>query len=240
MQVRQLQSRDHGVPIYRTPVRIGIVTERGKRVQEIWLEEEQEEFVFPSSERPLLVRFDEGNFLLKEWSYEKEVDELLYQAQNDDVIGREWAVRELGGQFSGSAQDPAVVNTLTELASADPFWAVRVAALEGLGSADRSGVQPRALPTVFQEAALDVNSNVRRTAIRLLGAMGDPALNPFFQERFRQDDSYRVQAEALTAIGQSGDRGQLPFLREALEIPSHQDVIRRAAEGAIEALSRRR
>jgi HEAT repeat protein len=92
---------------------------------------------------------------------------------------------------------------------------------------------------LLQEAALDVDSQVRRTAIRLLGEMGDPALNPFFQDRFRGDDSYRVQAEALRAIGRSGDRNQLSFLREAAGVPSHQDVIREAAEWAIQELSTR-
>jgi len=47
-----------------------------------------------------------------------------------------------------------------------------------------------------------------------------------------------VQAETLRAVGRSGDRRQLPFLREALETPSHQDVIRQAAEWAIEELSK--
>ncbi len=228
VHVTQVQSRDRGVPIYKTPLRIGIVTPSGKRVEEVWLEEEHESFVFPSQEEPLLVRFDEGNFLLKEWTYKKGVDELLFQAKNDDVIGREWAVREL----ADAPDDPVVADALQHLALEDPFWAVRVAAVEGLAS--QASLESAAS---FQEAALDVNSNVRRAAIRVLGETGDPAFIPFFQERFRRDDSYLVQAETLTAIGRSGDRDQLPFLREALEVPSHRDVIRQAAERAIEALS---
>lgn len=230
LQVAQVQSRDHGVPLYRTPVRISIVTSSGKRVEEIWLTSERETFVFSSQEEPLLVRFDEGNWLLKEWSYEKSIEELAYQAQNDDVVGREWAVRELGG----SATDPIVAGVLTQLTSQDPFWAVRVAALETLGI----GGGPGALE-LFKDAALDIDSRVRRAAIRLLGETGDPALIPFFQDRFNQDDSYLVQAETLRAIGRIGDRRQLPFLREALELPSHQDVIRQAADWAIEELSKR-
>jgi hypothetical protein len=65
-------------------------------------------------------------------------------------------------------------------------------------------------------------------------------LIPFFQDRFRADDSYQVQAEALRAIGRSGDPGQISFLREALEIPSHQDVIEEAAEWAIVELTKGR
>ncbi len=229
VQVAQVQRRDHGVPIYRTPVRIGIVTSSGKRVEEVWLNRERETFVFPSQEEPLLVRFDEGNWLLKEWSYEKSVEELLFQAENDDAIGRAWAAREM----VDAATAPAVAAVLTKLTSEDPFWGARVAALETLGV----GGGPGALES-FKEAALDVDSRVRRAAIRLLGDTGGPDLIPFFQNRFSQDDSYLVQAEALRSIGRLGDRRQLPFLREALRVPSHQDVIRQAAEWAIEELSK--
>jgi aminopeptidase N len=229
LQVAQVQSRDHGVPLYRTPVRIGIVTSTGKTVEEVWLTGERETFVFPSNEKPLLVRFDEGNWLLKEWTYEKSVEELLFQARHDDVIGREWAARELGD----FASDPVVAAALVALVSEDPFWAVRVAAVETLGARGGPGpVDP------FETAALDVNSRVRRASIQALGEKDDPDLLPLFQDRFRQDDSYLVQAEALRAIGRSGDRRQLPFLREASEVPSHQDVIRQAAEWAIEELSK--
>ncbi len=228
LTVAQTQSRVHGVPIYRTPVRIGIVTPSGKRVEEVWLTSERDTFVFPSKEEPLLVRFDEGNWLLKEWSYPKSPEELLYQARNDDVIGREWAVRELG-RFPGV---PEVDGVLTELAEDDPFWAVRVAAIEMLGI--DGGSQTVEL---FTAAAHDEDSRVRRAAIRLLGERSDPALSAFFRDRFTKDDSYQVQAESLRAIGRSGDRGQLPFLEEALKMPSPRDVIRKAAEWAIEKIS---
>jgi len=230
LRVAQVQDRDHGVPIYRTPVRIGIVTASGKTVETVWLENEQDVFVFESREEPLLVRFDEGNWLLKEWTYDKSVEELLYQARHDDVIGREWAVRELGR----SGSDARVGSALATIAREDPSWAVRLAAIETIATAEG-----RAASEAFQTAATDANSQVRRAAIRILGGMADPTLVPFFRSRFEADDSYQVQAEALRAIGRSGDRSQLGFLRQASEMPSHSDVIRRAAMWAIEELAGR-
>jgi aminopeptidase N len=227
LQVAQVQNRDHGVPIYRTPVHIGIVTPSGKTVETVWLENERDAFIFESREEPLLVRFDEGNWLLKEWTYDKGVEELLYQARHDDVIGREWAVRELGR----SASDARVGAELVTIAREDGFWAVRLAAIETIAAADG----PVAIE-LFQTAATDANSRVRRAAIRILGGMDDPAMVPFFRSRFEADDSYQVQAEALRAIGRSGDRSQLGFLRQASEMPSHRDVIQRAAMWAIEEL----
>jgi HEAT repeat protein len=87
---------------------------------------------------------------------------------------------------------------------------------------------------------MDENSRVRRTALRVLGELGDPGLIPFFQNRFAEDDSYVAQAEALRSIGRVGDERHLPFLRDALEVPSHQDVIRQAAEWSIAEISRGR
>jgi aminopeptidase N len=230
-QVAQVQSRDHGVPIYRTPVQVGIVTATGKRVETVWLENERDEFVFDSLEKPLLVRFDEGNWLLKEWTYPKSVEELLYQARHDDVIGREWAVRELGR----SGNSARATDELLTRAQADPFWAVRVAALETIAAFDG-----RAAIELFQTAATDAHSQVRRAAIRILGEMGDQDMVPFFRSRFEADDSYQVQASALRAIGRSGDQSQLGFLRQASDMSSPRDVIRNAAIWAIEELEGRR
>ena len=228
LHVAQVQDRDHGVPIYRTPVQIGIVTRSGKTVEAVWLENERHDFVFESREEPLLVRFDEGNWLLKEWTYDKSLEKLLYQARHDDVIGREWAVREL----ERSASDARVGEALVTIAREDAFWAVRLAALETIAAADgRTSIE------LFQAAATEANSRVRRTAIRILGGMGNPAMVPFLRARFEADDSYQVQAECLRAIGRSGDQSQLGFLRQASEMPSHRDVIRLAAMWAIEELA---
>jgi aminopeptidase N len=229
LDVSQTQDRDHGVPIYKFPVQIGIVSGSGKRVETVWLENAHDSFTFPSAEQPLLVRFDDGNWLLKEWTYRKDVEELLYQARNDDVIGREWAVRRLA-DFGNEA---GVAEELDAIAFNDPFWAVRLAAVETVRSV--SGLES---VEVLRAAATDANSQVRRAAVRSLGEMEDAGLARFFRDTFASDSSYQVQAEALMAIGRIGDRGQLEFLRQVSTMDSPRDVIREAAEWAIEEISR--
>jgi aminopeptidase N len=228
LDVTQVQSHEHGVPIYEMPVQIGIVTESGKHVETVWLEHEHDTFVVPSTEEPLLVRFDEGNWLLKEWTYEKSVEELLYQTRHDDVIGREWAVRKLAdlGDHAG------VVEELSAIVFDDPFWAVRLAAVETVAS-----VSERESIEVLHAAATDANSQVRRAAIRAMGGTEDTTLVEFFRATFDADSSYQVQAEALRAIGRSGDQEQLNFLRWVSEMASPRNVIRNAAEWAIEEIS---
>jgi aminopeptidase N len=62
---------------------------------------------------------------------------------------------------------------------------------------------------------------------------------PFLKERFEKDDSYLAQAEALRSIGKCGDSSQIPFLKEAAQMKSYRNVIRRAAEAAIKAIKGR-
>jgi aminopeptidase N len=228
LDVTQVQGREHGVPIYRFPLQIGITTESEKLVETVWLEHQHDSFVFQSNEKPLLVRFDEGNWWLKEWTYEKDVEELLFQARHDDVIGREWAVRRLAdfGDHVGAAEE------LDAIVFDDPFWAVRLAAVETVAS-----LSERESGEILRAAATDANSQVRRAAIRHLGEMEDATLVEFFQSTFDADSSYQVQAEALRALGRSGGRGQLDFLREASAMDSPRDVIRTAAEWAIEVIA---
>jgi aminopeptidase N len=119
--IKQTQDRKLGTPVYRLPVKIGITTEAGKTVENIWLDEEQQAFAFDVAEKPLLVRFDEGDILLKEWTFNKSTEELLYQLKHDQAIGRMWAVGELKRRIN----DPAVHLALLEASGLDPFSAVR-------------------------------------------------------------------------------------------------------------------
>lgn len=119
--VKQMQDRKLGTPVYRLPVKIGITTEAGKTVEDIWLDEEQQFFAFDVAERPLMVRFDEGDILLKEWTFDKSTEELLYQLNHDQAVGRMWAIGELQERL----HDPAVRSALLEASGNDPFSTVR-------------------------------------------------------------------------------------------------------------------
>ena len=57
-----------------------------------------------------MVHFDEGDILLKEWTFRKTTDELLYQLKHDEAMGRMWAVDELQKRL----HDPAVHSALVE------------------------------------------------------------------------------------------------------------------------------
>jgi len=204
---------------------------KGKVVHKVWIKQKQEIFEFAANEKPLMVRFDEGNYLLKEWTFEKEIDELLFQLKNDDVIGKMWAASELV-KFKGN---PLVAEELRERMQNDPFWAVRRSALEAL-----SKLNVNMNVELLKKMCSDKNSKVRTTAIRILGDTRDSKLVVFFKDQFKTDDSYVAQAEALRSIGKCGNRSQISFLESMANMKSPRNVIKRAADWALRELKKDR
>ena len=230
LRVAQVQDLSRGVPVFRVPAAVKIVTAGRTDVHEVWIDEREETFALPAGAKPLLVRFDPDNILLKEISFPKEVEELLYQLGRDDVIGRMEAAEPLA-TVEG---DPRTAAALATSLRTDPFWAVRKSAIEALAWL---GVNTRA--DVFKRACRDAHPQVRAAAIAALGSLGDRGLVGFYKELFRTDPSFRVQAEALTAVGKAGDPEDAPFLRQAAGVPSYRDMVRRAAEAALKLVEKR-
>jgi len=229
LKVTQAQDFARGVPVFRVPVNVKVVTAGGAVTHRVWIREREEAFEFPAGTKPLLVRFDAANELIKEVTFPKETAELLYQLKNDDVIGRMTAA----GELASVPDQPGVVAGLSGSAGSDPFWAVRRAAVEALARAPRPAVE-----SVLKQACRDPHSSVRAAAVQALGAHKDKRLAAFFKDLFGKDKSVRVRAEALRALGLTGDASLAPFLRESAAVPSHQNMIKRAAEEALKRLDK--
>ena len=226
LRVVQKQAVPGRIPLFRMPVQIGITTAAGKRSHRIWLSQREETFDLDSQEKPLLVRFDDGNHLLKEVSFPKSSEELMYQLAHDDMIGRMDAAAELGRHANGSGSPAALQRASRE----DAFWAVRRAAILALGSS--------ADVTFIEQRSTDPVSAVRVAALRVLGNRKDGSLVPFFEGRFQAEDSYLAQAEALRSIGKTGVRSSVAFVQSAGALKSPGNVIHAAAEAALREMER--
>ena len=229
LKVAQVQDFARGVPVFRVPVSVKVVTAGRTKVHRVWIREREETFEFPAETKPLLVRFDAGNELIKETTFPKEPAELLYQLKNDDVIGRMAAA----GELAGVVDRPGVFAGLAESARSDPFWAVR---RQAVGSLARRAAPEAA--AALKQACRDPHASVRAAAVQALGASKDKGLGPFYKDLFRKDKSVRVRAEALRALGLTGDASLAAFLRESAAVPSHQNLIKRAAEEALKQLGK--
>ncbi len=226
LKINVIQKQDSlkGAPIYTVPVNLGFSFADKKVVKEVWLKKKVESFEFEFATEPLLVRFDDGNYLLKECTFRKALGELIYQAENDDVIGRLSAVEEMRS-FGG---EPSAIDSWAKRAAGDSFWAVRQAAVVSLGKYSAKNHLE-----LIKKATLDENSKVRQSAVRILGDQKDPALVKMLKKIFESDNSYVVQAEVLKSIAKCGGKKQLPYLNSAVSYKSHRNVVGKAATEAI-------
>lgn len=225
LKVAQVQDFTRGIPVFRVPVSVAIVNAAGRSTSQVWIREREDTFEFPSETRPLLVRFDPENLLLKEVAFPKQRDELLYQLSHDDVMGRMSAA----GELSMLKDDPVAAGALATAAQRDAFWAVRRAAIEALARA--GGAEN---PALMRKAVVDAHPSVRAAALVALGDMKDRSLLEFFKDRFAKDSSDGVKAESLRAIGKLGDRAAVPFLEQCAAVSSYRNMIATAAKQAIE------
>lgn len=227
LTINQTQDFSKGVPVFTLPVMIEVTTEEETFTKKIWIDKKENEFSFKVDSKPLMIRFDKGNFLLKEWSFDKTLDELLFQLKKDDVIGRMWAASELSKYKS----DPKAVSALIRAAEKDPFWSVRQSAVKTLGNIEN----PELIP-VFKNIYKDKSSKVRADAVNALGNYKKKELRAFFKQTFLTDNSYVVQAEALTALGKCGDPSDIPFIEKAKNTDSPRNILKRAAQRALETI----
>ena len=184
LTVEQVQEVTEWVPVFRMPVVIRITTKSGKREEKVWLRKRKEVINLDCPRKPLLVRFDEGNYLLKEWTFKKSNEELRYQLRNDDVIGRMWAASELGKRHS----DPENEEALRSAAREDPFWAVRREAVLA-GHYSQVPEQIR----FFEECGDDQHSAVRAAALKVMGDRKLCGRPQHFEHRFLREESYVAQ-----------------------------------------------
>jgi len=212
----KLRVQQNQTALYTLPVSIGVTTAAGKRVHKVWVRLRDESFSLPCPEKPLLVHFDDEELLLKELTFPKSKEELLYQLAHDNVIGRMDAATAL----KPFTDDPRVAAALRKSAADDPFWAVR-----------RDAIFPTDAAFLRLRATNDRSSAVRTAALATLGQLHDASLAAFFEERFHADDSYRAQAEAVRALGNLG--GRTALLREAAAMKSPDDIVAAAAREAL-------
>jgi aminopeptidase N len=228
LKIDQTQDKWDKVPIYKIPVNIGLYTAQEKRTEKVWLDEKTEIFEFRLNAKPLLVRFDEGNYLLKEWTFKKTEEELIYQARNDDMTGRLWAVNEL----TDYRESQKTAGVWKEIALNDTFWAVRESAVKQLATLNQSQFR-----SIFNDALNDKNSKVRAAALIALADVEKKDIIPLCRKTFETDESYLVLAEAVKLIGKFGDESQLTFLQKARKMNSARDVVSRAADQAIDMIN---
>jgi hypothetical protein len=169
---------------------------------------------------------------VKEIRFEKTLDELLYQFQNDsDVIGRRGAGSELvkyyKKELTSSADKDKILAAYRSVLSAKSYWRFKwgVALPQLQNMLAPPNLQSKPIP--LDEATISTLKNlirqekawVRASAINFLGMTRDPKYDQVYLNALN-DSSDRVINAAAIALGKSKSPQAFPALKKLVNKPS--------------------
>jgi aminopeptidase N len=121
LNVAQTQRPEAATPeVFRLPVEIELATARGARTERIEITQRAQSFTFQLDGKPLMIRFDKGEKILKKLDFPRSRALLAYQMSHSaDSIGRREAAEALARMDGKSAfQVSAVFPALSTIAPA--------------------------------------------------------------------------------------------------------------------------
>ncbi|MEX2188546.1 MAG: M1 family aminopeptidase [Pirellulales bacterium] len=225
--VKQTQTVDALTPLFRMPIEIDIVSNSGPTTHKITVSKAEETFSFSLDRRPRRVTFDPRDYVLKKITFHKSRGEWIDQAMNDrNVMARDRAVEALAAMTN----EPEARAALVQVVRVDPFWGVRHEAADALAKFNGDDVRSALLA-----ASGDKVSGVRTAAVKSLANFAHDDVKLRLRAAIKDDRSYYVVAEALRSLAKIGGDAAKADLVAAMELPSHHEVIlRAAAEGLAE------
>lgn len=201
------------------------------RIETVWLEQKAENvFTFACSQPPKLVSFDYESTWIKEIKFEKTLDELLYQFQNDrDILGRRWAMSQLvtlAGSGTATAEDKAKIYAgFRSVILGNSYWRLRNQAMSQLQGllAPATSTKPAMLDETTVTMLLTVIKNEktwnRFAALNFLGMTRDAKYTDLYLKHL-DDSSDRVTNAAALALGRSKSPKAFEALAKLVKKPS--------------------
>lgn len=222
LTVEQIQQPDSLTPaVFKTPVDVEITTKTGSKIHRIFIDKRKQEFELEVDDKPLMVVFDKGNWILKDLYFEKSKEELIYQARNaSEMIDRLWAVQELG-----KIMDDEIARVMREIASSSEFYAIRQEAVSNLGKIKDENTA-RFLIKLYR---VENNSRVRRSIVEVLKEFKFDFVSAFLRDVIKNEQSYYVIASAVNSLASIDSVNKMEVIENALQMDSHQEVIRTTA-----------
>ena len=230
LTVKQIQTVEGRVGIFRVPIEVEITTAAGSKLFPITVSKATQVFTLPADSAPLLVLFDKGGHVLKSAEFHKEKKEWLYQLKNAaDLSDRADAALALGK----IKKDDEVIAALGDALHNDKAWGVRATAADTLG--ELGG--PNAAKLLLETADSKDGPWVRSRVVAALGNFkGDAAVAAKLNSIAKEDGSYRARASALQALGRLKAPNALATLEAAVAADSPDGFLRNAALRAFSTL----
>jgi aminopeptidase N len=230
LHVEQTQKLDSLTDVFRTPVNIEVTAGSQSVLHRVDIISRDTVFVLPAPEKPRMVIFDKGNWILKELRWEMPDEQWEAQARDaEDPVDRLRAVKWMGI----GPRSERFLSSLVDRALHDPFWAVRREAVNMLGMvSDAKDTTWTSVKAALLEATRDPKSQVRTAAVALLTDSADASSIEALHVALK-DSSYSVVTRALRSLAKADPRGSVGILRSHIGMSSHQNVVATTALNAL-------
>lgn len=209
LRVQQVQDTLYQ-PVFRLPVAVAIWNGNQATEHRLVITKADQTFRLPASQRPTLVKFDNEGILLADIDETQSPEELQFQLSHArGYLQKVQAIEGLKSKSGDLLVSSAFRNNLT-----DPFWATRLAALEGLRR--YRGAEGNVVRKDLQQVALnEKHGAVRSTAINVLSSFANEDFVKVYEAALT-DSSYLVTAAAIEALAKApapGTRAQVARLQ---------------------------
>ncbi|MEQ8238254.1 MAG: M1 family aminopeptidase [Cyclobacteriaceae bacterium] len=207
--VKQVQRLDTlGQELFRGKMLIEI----DNKIEEILLEKyEENRFVFKLTSKPKLINFDFESAWVKQVTFEKSPEELLYQYENSkDILARISAMNQLSSiaaeEKTSETTRTKIYETYRETILNHPYWRMRMLTLwqlQGLLVGSNSAPKfDQATTNMLLEVIKKDESWVKSSAVWFLGMTKDPQYADLYINLF-EDWSDRVTNAAAISLGKT-------------------------------------
>ena len=229
LEVLQVQPLVEGQGLFRLPVRVRIDTAGESRSETVWVEKDEEHFLFAAEEEPVMVSLDGEGDLVARIDFAKPARELLHQARHDALPGRMRALEQLVARHPASDETQLALKAAQ---GAESFWAERAEAARLLGA-----VRTPAARALAERALSEADYRVRKGAVLGLAGFG-PAAKARLREVVERDPHADVVGTAIVALARIDPQLERGFLERQLARGAWYDEIRLATVLAMKELAR--
>lgn len=208
MTVAQVQAPIAHQAIFSFPVTIQVITDTASTTREIWVSSENEVFLLPCHEKPLMVGFDSDGDLVAEITFDKSAEELIYQIQHDGLIGQLRALKQIGERYNDI---PSTIAAVEKLIRSECFWALKAEALRQYGK--MSSVNSMG---IFELGLKEEDYRIRKGAVLGLASLKRcPNSLALLKKIIVQDANHDVIGAALVALARS-EKQEVSFFKRIM------------------------
>lgn len=230
LSVAQVQPIVEGEGLFKMPVEVTLAAGDERLKKTIWIEKASEHFLLKVPAKPKFVSFDGAGWLVADVRFDKDPEELVAQAADDELVGRLRALDQLAARFPTR---PETLSAFDAVLSGDGFWALQAEAAELLGR-----LRTPAAEDLVEKALAAPDYRIRKAAVLALSAFGTDPARRRLKALAEEDPMTDVAATAILALARNDPKLDTGFLRRQLERDSWYDEIRLATLLAAAELGR--